>query len=200
MASTELRKIVTAVAVCLCFGAVSAHAHDRLPTRQVMVQVDSAGLVALWGIQVAGPRAQMLWAVYDVNRNGKLDGAERKTAAAALVSKAVDGVSVRWNDAPIRLKRLTPRLEKADPTGALVASAVGEVVQSEPLGASGQLHVRVADTSGPIAVHVQALRGWRIHKSNLGHVAATGMRFLEPVFVNAGRELRVRLGRKPATR
>lgn len=175
-------------------SAASAH---RSAARELVIQLDSRGAVALWHLRLVGPEALLMAAVWDRDRNGVLDEGERVGAAVALLSRALRGVTLTWDGQLLRAADLEPRL---DGVGERSLAAVGLVSLRIPDATAGThvLRIEVDAKSGPLAFQIQTLDSWRPTDVDT-ELAPDGRGLAQPLVVAPGRatEIKVTVGGAP---
>lgn len=164
-------------------AVVPAH---RSVARELVVQLDARGAVALWQLRAVGPEATVTLALWDHDRNGRLTDGERIGAALSLLASATRGVVMTWDGEPLRASELEPRLEQV---GERSATAVGLATLRLP-AARGRhvLRIEVEEKSGPLAVQVQVLDDWQLGDTTVPR-AADGRGLAQPVVLVPGRAL-----------
>ncbi len=188
-----MRSVATsAVFFAVLASATPARAHRSRPTREMVVQVDRDGVAALWRVELTGSEAARVVAFYDVDRNGRLIGAEDRAAAAFVLGKALKRVELRWNAAPLLLARVEARLEASGET--LVAVGLVELLRPAADHA-GTLSVRV--DGGDTTVDVQAVAPWLLAKVGRGGLRDDGRALAAPLVMAAGERLDVRVRGAP---
>lgn len=153
-------KLTPAVVTGLLLAATAAEAHEAVPQRGLVVQVDDEGVAALWSITVRGPVAELMRRLNDSDADGRLNDAEATRLASALVGKATRGVEITVDGVRPVAVGADARIAQATPS--LVAIGLVTLKEPDAVAASHRLAVRVRTGSGPIRVHVQCLGGWRL--------------------------------------
>lgn len=187
-----MRSAVTRSALffAMTANAVPAFAHRPRPVCEMVVQLDGQGVAALWRVEVSGREAELLTALHDVDRNGRLGESEARAAAAAVFSKTLGRVELRWNNAPLAFVHFEARLEQAGQ--ALAAVGLAELSRPAP-DASGTLSVLVQ--GGECALDVHALAPWALVRANRGALAPDRRGLVQPLWVAAGERVELRAQR-----
>jgi hypothetical protein len=153
-------KLTHAVVTGLLFAALPAAAHEAVPQRGLVVQVDDEGVAALWSTTVAGPVAELMRRVHDRDADGRLSDTEATRLASGLVAKATRGVEIAVDGVRPAPVGAEARLAQTSPS--LVAVGLVALNGPDTAAVRHRLAVRVRAGSGPIRVQVQALGGWRL--------------------------------------
>jgi hypothetical protein len=152
--------ILWACAWPLILVANLAAAHDAPFERQLIVQADKQGCVALWHMDMIGKRADLIFALHDLNRDGVLSAAEKQAAALNMLGQAMRGVQITWNG-----QRVQQRQVKADmqSEGAHQMVLYG-ATQFDCQRAEGKpqiLQVAVGSHMPPLVFMAKAQKPWR---------------------------------------
>ncbi|MEE2960490.1 MAG: hypothetical protein VYA34_07075 [Myxococcota bacterium] len=92
--------------VFLFFTPLSVVAHKASEKRGLRLQVDDGVLIGLWNYRPKRASAQSLGKLYDLNRDGQLNDAEKKMVLAALFQKAKAGVRLSLGPRVLELSAL----------------------------------------------------------------------------------------------
>ena len=152
-----MRPFPLAMLTLLC-GARSAAAHDVAHPRVEGLDISPAGLRLRVDYEIAaGPRALMLRAAFDRNRDGVLDPGEQAALGEHLARQATLRTQLFIDGAPAQLSRVAARAEKIDlpaSSSALLAVRV-ELQAAWPKGWGRRLvELRDEDPSGHVPVTV----------------------------------------------
>jgi len=175
--------------LAICAVAPHAAAHNIKPDRELVIQFDARGGVAMWQVTIGGPQAVVMLAAADLDHDGRLSEGERVALAVSLLSKAVRGVALSWDDAPLAQAELKPRLDAGDRT--LTARGLVELKLPEGCG-THRLGVALEARVPPLGVDVQAISGWRLEGVSIGGVAE-GAHLTAAVALAPGDHLEVRV-------
>jgi len=173
-------------------AAVPAH---RSVARELVVQLDGRGAVALWHVRVVGPKATLTVALWDHDRNGVLDDGERAGVAVSLLSGATGGVTLSWDGRPLRVSDLEPRLDSAGER-SVAAMGLATLQLPSPTVGTHVLRIEVDEKSGPLAFQAQVLDFWQLTDTDM-ELAPDVRGLAQPIVVAPGQavEIEVRCAR-----
>jgi len=137
----------------------SAQSHKFTTQPELVLQADGHGAVGVWRVELRGPRAQLMIAGHDGDRNGRLSGPEGERAGQELIRKALRSVAVKLQQRRLRANIKLAQAERIS-SGSLVAVGVVEFDLQRSLAQNDLL--RVESIGGPLSLAMQTLDGWRI--------------------------------------
>ena len=187
-----MRHWLATILVAVALGWPSPVPAHRSVARELVVQLDERGAVALWHVRMVGPKAKMMAAVWDRDRNGALDDGESAGVAVSLLAGAARGITLTWDGQPLRTSALEPRL---DSVGERSLAAVGLATLSLPTPPRPGAHVlriEVDEKSGPLALQLQVVHAWQLADSAI-ELAEDERGFARPLWLSPGRSVELKV-------
>lgn len=176
-------------------------AHEKPAEREVLVQLDEQGPVALVTVRVAGPRALVLARLHDVDGVAGLSEREGTQLALGLVNKAVRELTVSWSGERLVVDEVTSKLEiDVQGAGALTAMGLLSFAKVSPWveQVAGRLEVALGARAAPVEAQIQGLGEWRVASVHSGTVSADGRALAHHLHLVPGESLWVELARGTA--
>ena len=172
-----------------------AWAHQRKPTRAMLLQWDSQGTAAVLQYKAVGKEAALYTLAHDLNRDGQMGPQEKRLMGLAALGKGVAGLRLKERAAPLKLDPLAASVRVVEATSERVeVHALWEWPRQRAEGV-GQLEAHVAAGYGAVGLTLQALDQWRLIKGEAGALSGDGRGLAKPVHLHGGDTLKVDLKR-----
>ncbi len=172
-----------------------AGAHKFTPRREVLLQWDGKGGVAVLRYTTAGEAGGLLWATYDLNHDGRFDQGEGRLVSAVLLQRALRGLELLDGEAPLpwtlqegAVDFVVPRTHKFGVRGLVQWPApAGSVALKK------RLTIKVTRGYEPLTLQMQALHPWRVVATSRGTLSRDRHGLAGKLHLHAGEEVTLTL-------
>ena len=176
--------------------SIDLWAHHLPSERELFIQVDERGAIALWQIRVHGSSATAFAKVWDQDHNGAWSDAEAAGAATTLTAKSMSGVQISWDGFELKPGRSRPRLVDERPrSSTLGANLVVPLSLPTVEGDQHQLLISVAARTTPLTVSISTKHPWQIETAAGARITHDHQSLETPIVVEPNGQLSVRLAR-----
>lgn len=185
-------RILTLVAIgtaVLMVAPGGLDAHTRTPTRAVVLQMDAVGVASLWEAMVPGAPAELMGAIYDVDRDGVFNAREGRALGQVIIAKALNGVRLSWNGEAVNVLSIEALLERDAVAGKPLIALALATLAIEP-GQGGVLSLTL-ERGGDLEVQVQGLDDWFLVGTDRGRLASDGRGLAASVTLRAGERIQL---------
>lgn len=178
-----------AATLLVLIASSTAYAHDNPAERSAVLQVHTAHAeLLLIYKEPRGPRVDRLFALYDQNRNGKIDGLETRIARRAFLDRAFYGFDLTF-DAKSSPKTAELRYKTEDDGGISVAvlQRIDLIIGKNEMEVG--LSLRPGETIPAMDVIVEPAGNWRLPEGDASE---------HKLALTPGQSSVVKLSRKPS--
>ncbi len=187
--------VLGSVLVLLVLASSVVGAHKYTPRREVLLQWDEKGGVAVLRYTTAGKSGGLLWATYDLNHNGRFDQGEGKLVSAVLLQRALRGLELLDGEISQPWKLEEGAVDFVVP-GTHKFGVRGLVQWPAPEGSAvlkKRLTIKVTRGYEPLTLQMQALHPWQVVATTRGTLSQDRHGLAGKLHLHAGEEVTLTL-------